>query len=197
MEQESFEVQVKVKVTEPAALVQKMKREEIEVTAHKHYQQYDNYFLFDDPNQGRLRFREDNLINEKGEVENVRSRLTLLGQKREGEIGHDVLLSRSRFLAPAIHTLRFYREYFKPAQEISVEKDRLRWHIRYKNTEFFINLDEVKVPQMGHFLEIKSRTWSRKDADLKAELANELLNLLGVGDAETVTQDYIEILTVN
>ncbi|MDP1547866.1 MAG: amidohydrolase family protein, partial [Anaerolineales bacterium] len=73
MEQESFEVQVKVKVTEPALLVQKMKREEIEVTAHKHYQQYDNYFLFDDPNQGRLRFREDNHINEKGDVENVRS----------------------------------------------------------------------------------------------------------------------------
>jgi 5-methylthioadenosine/S-adenosylhomocysteine deaminase len=195
MEQESFEVQVKVKVTEPAALVQNMKRKEIEITAHKHYQQYDNYFLFDDPNQGRLRFREDNLVNENGYVENVRSRLTLLGQKREGEIGHDVLLSRSRFLAPAIHTLRFYREYFKPAQEISVEKDRLRWHIRYKDTEFFVNLDEVKEPQMGHFLEIKSRTWSRKDADLKAELSAELLNLLGAGNAETVTQDYIEVLT--
>ncbi len=195
MEQESFEVQVKVKVTEPDQLVQKMKRPEIEITASKHYHQYDDYFLFEDPSQGRLRFREDNLINAKGDVENVRSRLTLLGQKREGEIGHDVLLSRSRFLAPAIHTSRFYREYFKPKQEISVEKNRLRWHIRYKNTEFFINLDEVNEPQMGHFLEIKSRTWSRKDADRKAELASELLNLLGVGDAEAVTQDLIEILT--
>jgi 5-methylthioadenosine/S-adenosylhomocysteine deaminase len=48
---------------------------------------------------------------------------------------------------------------------------------------------------MGHFLEIKSRTWSRKDADRKAELASELLTLLGVGDAEAVTQDLIEILT--
>lgn len=195
MEQESFEVQVKVKVTEPDQLVQKMKRPEIEITAHKHYHQYDDYFLFDDPAQGRLRFREDNLINTKGEAENVRSRLTLLGQKREGEIAHDVLLSRSRFLAPAVHTSRFYREYFKPKQEVSVEKNRLRWHIRYKNTEFFVNLDEVKQPQMGHFLEIKSRTWSRKDADHKAALASELLNLLGVGDAEAVTQDLIETLT--
>jgi 5-methylthioadenosine/S-adenosylhomocysteine deaminase len=126
-----------------------MKRPEIEITASKHYHQYDDYFLFEDPSQGRLRFREDNLINAKGDVENVRSRLTLLGQKREGEIGHDVLLSRSRFLAPALHTSRFYREYFKPKQEISVEKNRLRWHIRYKNTEFFINLDEVKEPQDG------------------------------------------------
>ncbi len=194
MEQESFEVQVKVKVTEPDQLVQNMKRPEIEINAYKHYLQYDEYYMFEDPSQGRLRFREDNLLNEKGDVENVRSRLTLLGQKREGEIGHDVLLSRSRFLAPAVHTSRFYREYFKPVQVISIEKDRLRWHIKYKETEFFVNFDHMKQPDMGYFLEIKSRTWSRKDADLKAELVNELLNLLGVGNAETVTKDYIEVL---
>jgi len=188
-------VQVKVKVTEPDSLVQNMKRPEIEINAYKHYHQYDEYYMFDDPAQGRLRFREDNLINAKGDVENVRSRLTLLGQKREGEIGHDVLLSRSRFLAPAVHTSRFYREYFKPAQVVSIEKDRMRWHIKYKETEFFINLDHVKDPPgMGHFLEVKSRTWSRKDADIKAALVNELLNLLGVGNAETVTKDYIETL---
>jgi len=195
MEEESFEVQVKVKVTEPDIVLQNLKRSEIEVAAHKVYRQFDEYFLFEDPSQGRLRFREDDLVNSKGDVESVRSRLTLIGQKREGEIGHDVLLSRSRFLAPATQTLRFYREYFKPKEKIAVEKNRLRWHIKYRNTEFFVNLDEVQEPQMGHFLEIKSRTWSRKDADRKAELANELLNLLGVGNAETVTQDYIEILT--
>lgn len=195
MEEESFEVQVKVRVEEPSLIVQNVKREEIEITAHKQYRQFDEYFLFDDPNQGRLRYREDSLINEKGDIASVRSRLTLLGVKREDEMGHDVLLSRSRFLAPATQSLRFYREYFKPKTEISVEKNRLRWHIKYKKTEFFINLDEVKEPAMGTFLEIKSRTWSRKDADLKAELVAELLNILGVGNAETVTQDYIEILT--
>ena len=195
MEQESFEVQVKVKVTEPDQLVQNMKRAEIEVNAHKHYHQYDEYYTFENPTQGRLRFREDNLINEKGDVQIVRSRLTLLGEQREGEVTQDVLLSRSRFLAPAVHTSRFYREYFKPAQVILIEKDRLRWHISYKETEFFVNLDHTKEPNMGHFLEIKSRTWSRKDADLKAELVSELLNLLGVGHAEVVSQDYIEILT--
>ncbi|HET7143551.1 MAG TPA: amidohydrolase family protein, partial [Anaerolineales bacterium] len=195
MEQESFEVQVKVRIKEADQLVQKLKRPEIEINAYKHYLQYDEYLLFDDPSQGRLRFREDNLISEKGDVENVRSRLTLLGQQREDEIGHDVLLSRSRFLAPALHTSRFYREYFKPAQVISIEKDRRRWHIKYKETELFVNLDQMKQPDMGYFLEIKSRTWSRKDADLKAKLVNELLILLGVGDAEGVTQDYIEILT--
>jgi 5-methylthioadenosine/S-adenosylhomocysteine deaminase len=195
MEQESFEVQVKVKVKEPDQLIQKMKRPEIKINAHKHYHQYDEYYTFDDPTQGRLRYREDNLVNEKGDVESVRSRLTLLGQQREGEIEHDVLLSRSRYLAPAVHSSRFYREYFKPAQVISVEKDRLRWHIKYKETELFINLDQMKQPDMGYFLEIKSRTWSRKDADLKAKLVNELLNLFDIGNAEVVTQDYIELLT--
>jgi len=195
MEQESFEVQVKVKVAEPDQVIQNIKRPEIEISAYKHYHQYDEYYMFEDPSQGRLRFREDNLINENGEVENVRSRLTLLGQQREGEVTQDILLSRSRFLAPAVHTSRFYREYFKPTQVVLIEKERSRWHIKYKETEFFVNLDQVKVPDMGYFLEVKSRTWSRKDADLKAKMVNEILNLLKVGHAEVVTQDYIEILT--
>lgn len=195
MEEESFEVQVKVRVTNPGLIVQNVNSEEIKINAHKHYRQFDEYFIFDDPNQGRLRYREDSLINEKGEIASVRSRLTLLGVKREDEITRDVLLSRSRYLAPAVQSLRFYREYFKPKTQVSVEKDRLRWHIKYKDTEFFINLDEVKQPAMGTFLEVKSTTWSRKDADHKAELVNELLALLGAGKAETVTQDYIEILT--
>jgi len=193
MEEESFEVQVKVRVENPAAVLENLRRPEIQIAAHKHYHQYDEYFAFEDAAQGRLRFREDNFINEKGDVENVRARLTLLGQKREGEF-HDVLLSRSRFLAPAAHSLRFYREYFKPARQTSIEKDRLRWHIRYRETEFFINLDHVKVPQMGHFLEIKSRTWSRKDAEEKSRMVSELLTLLGVGGAEVVTKDYIEMM---
>ena len=66
--------------------------------------------------------------------------------------------------------------------------------VTYKNTEFFVNVDEVKEPAMGHFLEIKSKTWSRKDADNKAKLADELLELLGASNAEVETQDLIEVL---
>ena len=194
MEEESFEVQVKLKITEPDRVVQALKRPEIEITAFKHYRQFDNYFFFEEDSQGSLRIREDDLVNEKNETLNVRSRLTLIGQKSEGKLGRDVLLSRSRFLAPASQTVRFYREYFKPKEELAIEKDRLRWHIRYKNTEFFVNLDEMVKPALGHFLEIKSRTWSRKDAELKAELANELIELLGASGGETVLEDYIEVL---
>jgi len=194
MEQESFELQVKVKMPDQSVVLSNIKNPEIAITAHKHYRQFDNYFSFEDPDQGRLRFREDELIGSKGEVLNVRSRLTLLGP-REDKFDHDVLLSRSRFLAPATHTLRFYREYFKPVGEEVIQKDRLRWHIRYKNTEFFVNLDAMEKPDLGQFLEIKSRTWSRKDAERKAGLALELLSLLGATGGETMTQDYIEVIS--
>jgi 5-methylthioadenosine/S-adenosylhomocysteine deaminase len=143
-----------------------------------------------------LRYREDDFIDDtKGIVTNVRSRLTLIGQRREGAFEKEVLLSRSRYIAPATHSLRFYREYFKPKTEIVIEKDRLRWLIDYKDTEFFINLDEVIEPSLGYFLEIKSRTWSRRDAERKAQLVGELLSLLGAAKGERVTEDYIDIVS--
>jgi 5-methylthioadenosine/S-adenosylhomocysteine deaminase len=196
LEQESFEVQVKVKITEAEPIIQALKRPEVEVIRQRHYREHDVYFFFEDPAQGRLRYREDDFIDDiKGIITNVRSRLTLIGRKREGAFENEVLLSRSRYIAPASHSLRFYREYFKPKSEIAIEKDRLRWLIEYKDTEFFVNLDRVTEPELGHFIEIKSRTWSRRDADHKAQLVNELLSLLGAAVGETVTEDYIDLVS--
>ncbi len=192
-EAESFEVQVKVKITDPEMVLAAIQRPDIQIIRYKNYRQYDNYFFFEDPAQGRVRFREDNLVDEKNKVTNVRTRLTLIGPAREDQFAHDVLLSRSRYLAPATHTLRFYREYFKPKTEQTLHKHRRRWLVRYKKTEFFINLDQVEQPDLGYFVEVKSRTWSRKDAERKAILTTELLALFGVAGQETVTQDYIEI----
>ncbi|HEX2991999.1 MAG TPA: amidohydrolase family protein [Anaerolineales bacterium] len=195
MEQESFEVQVKVRLQDIEPIVRAMKQPEIEIIRQRHYREHDVYFFFDDPSQGRLRYREDDFIDDtKGTVTNVRARLTLIGLKREGKF-EEVLLSRSRYLAPATHSLRFYREYFRPKSEIAIEKDRLRWLIKYKDTEFFINLDQMTEPQLGYFLEIKSRTWSRTDAEHKARLTSELLALLDASDGEPVTEDYIDIVS--
>ncbi|HZJ24263.1 MAG TPA: amidohydrolase family protein, partial [Anaerolineales bacterium] len=195
IEEESFEVQVKVKITDPAPIIEAMKRPEIEVIRRRHYSEHDIYFFFDDPLQGRLRYREDDFIDDvKGIITNVRGRLTLIGQKREGKFENEVLLSRSRYIAPASQSPRFYREYFKPKSETQIDKNRLRWLIKYKGTEFFVNLDHVTEPELGRFIEIKSRTWSRKDADNKAHLVKELLSLLGAADGETVTKDYIDII---
>src|SRR5215216_2506485 len=195
LEQESFEVQVKIRITDTAPIIQSIKQPEIEILRRRHYGEHDVYFFFDDPAQGRLRYREDDFIDDaKGIVSNVRTRLTLLGQKREGKF-EEVLLSRSRYIAPASQSLRFYREYFKPKSEVAIEKDRLRWQIKYKDTEFFVNVDQVKEPQLGYYLEIKTRTWSRRDAERKAQLASKLLSVLGAASGETVTEDYIDIVS--
>jgi 5-methylthioadenosine/S-adenosylhomocysteine deaminase len=195
MEQESYEVQAKVRITDSAAVLEKLKSTEIEILYHRHYHEYDTYFIFDDPEQGQLRYREDEYIGDDGEVSMIRYRLTMIGPTRERvHFPMDVLLSRSRYLATATHSLRFYREYFKPNKEIFIEKDRLRWRVLFKGTELYINLDRLDQPPLGTFLEVKSRTWSRLDAENKAHTAYSLLEFLGAKGQETVTKDYIELL---
>lgn len=193
VEGESFEVQAKVKISDTEPVIDNLLKPDIEVLYHRHYHEFDTYLHFKDQSQGYLRYREDEYLDAAGKVSNVRYRLTLIGPSREEEFPSDVLLSRSRFLAPATHSLRFYREYFNPDSETSIEKDRLRWRILFQGTEFFINLDRLIQPDLGTFLEVKSRTWSRRDAEHKSELVAFLLQYLGVSPAETVKQDYIEI----
>jgi 5-methylthioadenosine/S-adenosylhomocysteine deaminase len=193
-EVESFEVQVKVRIDDPAEIIQVITSSDIEILHHRHYHEYDTYFAFDDADQGYLRYREDESINPQGEISHVRYRLTMIGPAREYSYPSDVLLSRSRFIAPASHSMRFYREYFQPTKETTIEKDRLRWRILYHGIEFYINIDQVTQPDLGYFLEIKSRTWSRRDAENKANMISDLLQYLGVQNQELVTQDYIQIL---
>jgi len=194
--QERFEVQVKVSLDDASAVHNFLSREETQVTRYAHYRQYDDYFLFDsnDPDADRLRYREDEFIDENGEVSQVRARLTLIGHGDREEFPNAVMLSRSRFLAAADKSLRFYQEYFAPARSLRVNKDRQRWHILYKATDFALNLDKVLNPELpGYFLEIKARTWSRSDAERKAGLIAELLASLGLGMEHAEQREYAEI----
>jgi 5-methylthioadenosine/S-adenosylhomocysteine deaminase len=193
-EEESYEVQVKVALSDPQIILNAIDQLGTEILHHRHYHEFDTYFSFADPNQGYLRYREDEAIGTNDQVVGVRYRLTLLGPNREGNFPSDVLLSRSRFIAPANHSLRFYREYFKPLQETMIEKHRLRWRVLYHGLEFFINLDRMDNPALGHFLEVKSRTWSRRDAEHKARVARELIDSFGITNQVIVSQDYIEIV---
>jgi 5-methylthioadenosine/S-adenosylhomocysteine deaminase len=194
-EGESFEVQVKVRIPDPEPVLEAINGQGIERLYQRHYHEYDVYFLFADPAQGILRYREDEYIDEDGEISHVRYRLTMIGPTREAQYESDVLLSRSRYLAPATHSMRFYREYFVPTKEVVIEKDRLRWRVLFQGTEFYINLDRVDDPALGHFLEVKSRTWSRRDAEHKALVAKDLMEFLCAHSQETLTQDYVEIVT--
>jgi 5-methylthioadenosine/S-adenosylhomocysteine deaminase len=193
-EAESFEVQAKVRISDPQPVLAAIEQPSLEILHTRHYHEYDTYFSFEDQNQGYLRYREDEFIDESGEVSKIRYRLTLLGPAREDHFPSDVLLSRSRFIAPATHSLRFYREYFKPSGESFIEKDRLRWRVLFQGTEFYINLDHLEKPDLGYFLEVKSRTWSSRDAQHKASLAEGLITFLGASPEKTVAKDYIEFV---
>src|SRR3990170_781479 len=192
-EEESFEVQAKVPIEKREAVLERLKDPEIEVIYNRHYHQYDTYFSFETPEEARLRYREDHFLDEKNQTLQVRSRLTLIGPSREHYFPQKVLLSRSRFLASATQSPRFYREYFRPAHEIEIEKDRMRFLVEYKDMEFYINLDEMLKPKLGHFLEIKSRTWSRKDAETKSRLVVDLIRFLGESPEKTISNDYLEM----
>lgn len=192
-EEESFEVQAKVRIADRELVLKSLQNPEIEIIRKRHYKQFDTYFSFESPEEGRLRYREDHFIGEDNKILQVRSRLTLIGPSREHFFPQRVLLSRSRFLAAATQSPRFYREYFKPANEMEIEKDRLRYLVRFKGTEFFINLDEMHKPKLGHFLEIKSRTWSRNDAEKKSRLVVDLIRFLGESPKETLSEDYVEM----
>jgi 5-methylthioadenosine/S-adenosylhomocysteine deaminase len=194
IEQESFEVQVKARVASEEPVLAVIAGRMLTVIRASHYHQYDTYWSFDDPDQGWLRYREDEFLDAEGRVTGARSRLTLTGRTREEEFGA-VLLSRSRYLAPAIHSARFYREYFRPAAEHLVEKDRRRWQVVYRGVEFYVHLDRLLNPATdGCFVEIKSRTWSRRDAEDKAGVITALLALFGTTADDTISDGYVDLV---
>jgi len=192
VEQESFEVQVKARIASEAHALAVLASKQVTSVRSSRYHQYDTYWSFDDPEQGWLRFREDEFLDTEGRVTGARSRLTLTGRTREEEFGA-VLLFRSRYLAPAAQSARFYREYFRPAAEHVVEKDRRRWLLVYRGVEFYLHLDRLITPATdGYFIELKSRTWSRHDAEDKAAVISELLALFGANPDETIADGYVQ-----
>ena len=194
-QEESFEIQVKARLDDETLIEQLLQSPVVEMVKHNHYRQYDTYFLFEDPDQGRVRYREDDFIDASGQMVSVRTRLTYTIPDKAGEFDDAVLLSHSRFIAPADRPLRFYREYFQASQECEIHKDRLRWHILYKGVLFYVNVDQIMVPDVKErYIEIKSRTWSLHDAEYKAALTTEILNDVLVLKPDTrVRTEYVEL----
>lgn len=191
---ESFEVQVKAMLQDERQIERLLEHPDTQILKYTHYRQYDTYFLFDDPAQGRVRYREDDTVEKDGTVRAVRSRLTLTMPTKEREFNSTVLLSHSRFIADADRPLRFYREYFKPTQERELHKDRRRWRIHYQGVLFYVNVDRVTQPELpGLFVEIKSRTWSASDAENKADRIQRMLEIIGVERSDIIREDYLEM----
>jgi 5-methylthioadenosine/S-adenosylhomocysteine deaminase len=191
---ESFEVQVKAILRDPSAIEELFDHKDVEILRSSHYRQYDTYFLFNDKTNDRVRYREDDKINNDGEIYEVRSRLTYTSSEKERDFNSTVLLSHSRFIAPAERPLRFYQEYFKPDRQRVLKKERRRWRIHYQGVLFFINVDRILEPELADtFIEIKSRTWSAQDAEIKAGRIQAMLGIIGVSSDDIIREDYLEI----
>lgn len=190
---ESFEIQMKARIRHPLIIETLFDHEDVEVLRSVHYRQFDTYFIFDESDGSRIRYREDDRIGSDGQVEHVRMRLTYTTSEKEQILKDAVVLSHSRFIAPASHPLRFYQEYFGAAQTRILHKDRMRWRVLYKGVLFFVNVDRLTNPAADvPFLELKTRTWSLKDAEHKASLIREMMAILGIELTETVDEDYLE-----
>ncbi|MFW5708886.1 MAG: amidohydrolase family protein [Chloroflexota bacterium] len=192
---ESFEVQAKARIPDAGIVEKLLAHEDVEVLREVHYRQYDTYFMFDDPHQGRVRYREDDKITEGGEISEVRARLTYTMPTKEREFNSAVLLSHSRFIAPADRPLRFYREYFQPASTETLQKERRRWRIHYQDVLYYINIDEIKEPALTDnlFIELKARTWSLVDAQHKADGIQRMMQILGIKAKDIERLDYLEM----
>ncbi|HEY62979.1 MAG TPA: amidohydrolase family protein [Caldilineae bacterium] len=203
-QQETFEVQVKARVQDLSVIERRFLDLGLELVKRSVREQYDTYMLFWHPEHDILRYREDNVVQERqngrmgqlGPTLEVvpEYTLTLIGPKKEREYESMAILSRSRFTSRAAHSLRFYREYFQPDEIREIVKWRTRYRFLYKGEEFALNLDRITKPEgKGAFVEIKSRTWSAADAVHKAELIGELLQLLQIPRESIVKGEYVNL----
>jgi 5-methylthioadenosine/S-adenosylhomocysteine deaminase len=189
---EIFEIQVKAHLgpNGERRVAQLLADPSVSITKQSARTQYDTYFLF--KNHERLRIREDHRTDPGARPE-PKYTVTLMAEARRGDYPHAIVLSRARYTAPADHTVRFYREYFQPDKVTEREKRRKRWRILYKNHDFAVNFDTLLGSDPGPYLEIKSRTWSSRDAATRAGLIGELLALIGVDEDALVKQEYVEM----
>ncbi len=190
---EIFEIQVKALLgPDGEAQVERiLNHPEVAISKHSVRTQYDTYFFF--KSRERIRIREDHRTDPGARPE-PKYTITLMAEAIRGEYPLAIVLSRARYTAPADHTFRFYREYFQPDRQIELEKRRKRWRIIYKDHDFAINLDTISGggAAPGPYLEIKSRTWSSRDAAERASLIGELLALAEVSERSLVKQEYVD-----
>jgi 5-methylthioadenosine/S-adenosylhomocysteine deaminase len=66
--------------------------------------------------------------------------------------------------------------------------------VAYRGVQFYVHVDRLLNRSAdGYFVEVKSRTWSRRDAQDKAAIITDLLERLGARPDETIEEDYVEL----
>jgi 5-methylthioadenosine/S-adenosylhomocysteine deaminase len=193
---EQFEVQAKARLATPAAVERVLAAlHDPAITLGKVSErtQYDTFFLWDDATLGRIRIREDRRTD-PGARPTPKYTLTLTGALRR-HAGHPALIvGHARYTAVADQPIRFYREYFAPDRVVEVQKQRRRWRIRFRGEDLAVNLDQLLGrDDPATYLEIKSRTWSARDAAVKAQLITELLAQFGIDEQTLVNREYVDL----
>jgi 5-methylthioadenosine/S-adenosylhomocysteine deaminase len=185
---------MKARIDDPSVVEDLLSNDNSEVLRSVHYRQYDTYFIFDEPEKSRLRYREDDKIDADNNVKSVRMRLTYTTGEKEHIFNDAVLLSHSRFIAPASQPLRFYEEYFAASETRELHKERRRWRVLYKGVLFFVNIDRFLKPASDNtYMEIKARTWSKSDAENKASFIHEMMDIMGIDMSGVIREDYLEM----
>ena len=194
VEQESFEVQVKAPAGQRGAGARRCSTaDELTVIRSSRYHQYDTYWSFDDPDQGRLRYREDEFLDEAGRGHRRAIAADAHRPDARGPLRRRAALPLA--LPGAGRALGALLPRVLPAgRRARREKERRRWLVAYRGVEFYVHLDRLIEPAAeGYFLEIKSRTWSRRDARDKAAIIAELLALFGATPDDTLGDGYVEL----
>jgi 5-methylthioadenosine/S-adenosylhomocysteine deaminase len=66
--------------------------------------------------------------------------------------------------------------------------------VAYRGAEFYVHLDRlIDPPSDDWFVEVKSRTWSRRDARDKAAIITDLLALFGASPDDTISDGYVDL----
>jgi hypothetical protein len=201
-QKESFELQAKTPLTDPLgvrAALQALSQgsdvyKPLKLINYRLRHEYDLYFFFEPPEENRLRLRKIHFNKEQDSLSPAISELALLGPAQEFSLGKTTLLTRLRFVMPSLHPPNFYREYFNPAQEQEVEKERSSWRVIFEGVELEIYLDRLLKPALGYFIEVKRTTWNRQVAEEAAPLIGKLLHLLEVSAVEAPQRAYLERL---
>ena len=107
-------MQVKARVASEAPVLPCCRSKQVTVVRSSHYHQYDTYWSFDDPGSGLAALPRGRVPRRRGQGDRCAGAPDAHRPDARGAFGA-VLLSRSRYLAPAAHSARFYREYFRPA----------------------------------------------------------------------------------
>ena len=138
-QRETFEVQAKGVLRDEALFRRGMEHPEVHHISHTSRDQFDTYFIFADPDGLRLRYREDQVLQEDGSIDQSQSCPHRTCQR---QYQHSVVLSRSGLSAGARPSL--LQEYC-PGREIEISSIE-KYHIRYRGLDFAVNLDNVRTP---------------------------------------------------